>query len=616
MKHASIIELSENIAMVSVAHHSVHFANETVRAFYTYQPTCVAVEFPRELQDSMLGVIPQLPELRMVVFKTETVGRPIMVTTDPCDARIEAIRQALTHGLDLEFVDVAQAGTEDHWQPLPDHLAVEKIGAAAFANAYLESAPDLAPTTRQKAIAARLAAQAHAGKRVLFVGDVRHLPALKYLLCKDRKLSEPVAIPREDCKIQTTKVRPVLLPFVLGEIPYMTYEYDVFRSTASSDKTFSVPACLRRLLKDAAKQYKAEFDEDINLTEWRALFQFGRNLSIVRGKLRPGLYELVTASKACVDDEFGAIVLEIATSYLPSDIEDPEDLGMDRTKYQSLSIYTDMGDGLERIEPAYARPEMGTLEFNFKRRRPTPLERAVWQEDFFESFGSGICSWPPEDERIEKFFDFLRKRALDSISNEHTLVEEFSSSMQDGLDFRETMRNWHTGKLYVRRERRPPGKVGPVVLIWRDFNLGKYDLWRSTLYAENQNESDIAVYCAPLGQEMVGPKISRTEYHGIMSVFPAMGIPDVWIMRDLYRWRTCARLLLASAIMLSQEKYVAWVADKPPDRDLVALARDMHIGIIYLPLAGFSRKTLKRLRQVHILGSRAARGWAGDYITD
>ncbi|MBI5155183.1 hypothetical protein HZA57_08095, partial [Candidatus Poribacteria bacterium] len=511
-----------------------------------------------------------------------------------------------------ELIDSLQAGLGEKPLVLPDDFAATQTGAAAFAREWMRHAPELEVTPRQRLMAGR-AARLLPGLRMLVIADLRHAHAFARLLADPESAARFEDLDEDPPEARILPLAPIHLPHVTGEIPYLTHLYELFRSDSSSDEPFDILGGLTAILQAASRQYTEEFEEEVNLTEWRAILQFGRNLALERGWLRPRLYELVMAAKCCVDDDFGAVTLELATRYPPNE-EDAPDSVPDLSMHRGLDLYADLGDGLRVAEPAYARPDLTTVEFHFKRRRPSPLEKLKWQQEFFERFGDSICSWPPEDERIETFFGHLRKRALQSISADHTTVEEFSTSMLDGLDFRETMRNWHRGRLYVRRERLPPGNVGPVVLVWRDFPLGTPGLWRSTLYAENQNESDIAIYCSPLGKEMVGPLISRTEYHGVLSVFPAMGIPDVWTVPQLYSWGTCGRLLLASAILLSQERYVAWVAANPPDPDLKNFARRNKVHIIYLPLAGFSRKTLKRLRQVHILGSRRARDWAGDYI--
>ncbi|MCB2154225.1 hypothetical protein KQI84_05015 [bacterium] len=610
------MELSPDVAMAPTLLHSLSGANEARRALFAFQPQCVAIEVPRAVRAAFLQGLEELPRVGMIAFKEPKGRSPLVLAMDPCDARIEAARLALENGIRVELVDTLDAGRGETYRSHPDPLALERIGAAAFAEQWMKAMPDVAETTRQKIMAGRIARLA-GETRTLVVADVQHTAAFRRLLADRKKAAN---LPDIDAERELVRLLPMgerLLPLLLGEMPYLTYLYENFRQQASGDEQFEVLPALSEILNKASAQYRDEFDEEVNLTEWRALYQFGRNLSLVRGRLVPGIYELVIASKGCVDDDFGAIALEIAASYPPNQEDQERDPSEDPSRHRSLDLYVDVGEGLDRAEPAYPRPELHTVEFNFKRRRHSQRDRLQWQQDFASQyfFGLGICSWPPEDERIENFFDFLRKRALQSISEDHTTVEEFTSSMLDGLDFRETMRNWHRGRLYVRRERVPPGNVGPVVLVWKDCLLTE-QLWRTTLYAENQNESDISVYCAPLGKEMVGPMIARTEYHGILSVFPARGIPDVWTVQELYQWRTSARLLLASAILLCEEKYVAWVAPTPPDRDLVEYARQYNVGIIYLPLASFSRKTLKRLRQVHILGNRQARTWAADYISD
>jgi hypothetical protein len=52
-----------------------------------------------------------------------------------------------------------------------------------------------------------------------------------------------------------------------------------------------------------------------------------------------------------------------------------------------------------------------------------------------------------------------------------TVVEPFTTNLYDGIDIRETVRNWHTKTLYVRRERPVRGKPGAVVVIFEDEPL-------------------------------------------------------------------------------------------------------------------------------------------------
>src|SRR5690606_30750431 len=128
----------------------------------------------------------------------------------------------------------------------------------------------------------------------------------------------------------------------------------------------------------------------------------------------------------------------------------------------------------------FGLPAMEKISVRF-RRRPTLEMREQWQREWGEMDMAGICSWPPEDETQERFMDFLRKRALAVLSRDRRQVVEFSTSLLDGLDIRETLRNWHTGKLYVQQTPQPQGRVGAVVLVFDDEERDAAYAWRSTL---------------------------------------------------------------------------------------------------------------------------------------
>lgn len=628
------LPLAAGIAMVPVDRNVQAFADEVRRAVSQLQPDCLVLELPRVLTAELPRLLELLPEIHVLAWRTD-IGRSWMIAGDPCDPLIEAARLGQEHGIPCRLIDFPDGEGGEKPPVLPDDLAIEQLGLAAYATMCISRIAGHDITERERVLAARLRAIGGEFKRPLFIGGIRRFANLRLLLSQEPGF--PIDPPDMPITASIMRLRGSELTKFLREIPYTAYLYELFRSSHGPEERFPIMRALHQLLVRAARQYEAEYDERVSLTEWRALYQFGRNLSVVRGLLRPRLYELLIAAKGCVDDDFGAIALEVATTYPPNseaeipfeDDEEPEpwkpsaedeeepqeaeEPPMDR-RHGSFSSYADFGDGAERLEHAYGFPDLQELGITFRRRRPTEAEKDLWREQFQRGFWGGICSWPPEDALIENFFRTVRHRAFQQASESHSTVEEFGTSILDGIDLRETMRHWHEKKIYVRRERVPPGKVGPVVLLWRDMPLRTAGLWQTVLYAENQNESDIAFYSTPMGQEMVGPGITRIEYFGILSVFPAAQIPDVWRVRELSRWRTCGRMLIAAAIMLSEERYVAVVASHPPDNELRTFARESGRALLYLPLGTFGKPLLRRVRQCHILGGRNVRGYAGDYI--
>ncbi len=74
--------------------------------------------------------------------------------------------------------------------------------------------------------------------------------------------------------------------------------------------------------------------------------------------------------------------------------------------------------------------------------------------------GASICSYPPEDLVIEDYGRFLKKKGKSILSEERVRVEPFTTSILDGIDMRETIRNWYEGRIYVRQFQKIHGEVG------------------------------------------------------------------------------------------------------------------------------------------------------------
>ena len=135
---------------------------------------------------------------------------------------------------------------------------------------------------------------------------------------------------------------------------------------------------------------------------------------------------------------------------------------------------------------------------------------------------------------IERFGEFLKKKGTQILTEEAARTIPFSTSLEDGIDTRETIRHWHEKKLYVKVSGKPPGGVGSVVVIFDEDTsedksafVEKYP-WRTTWLGEHSQESDMAFYATPMAKNVVGPGISRCEYGGFMMSYPPRRMHDVW----------------------------------------------------------------------------------------
>ena len=98
---------------------------------------------------------------------------------------------------------------------------------------------------------------------------------------------------------------------------------------------------------------------------------------------------------------------------------------------------------------------LNTKRLRIRRRLPRPKQRlkpaglkprkkekfaGEWAQ---QTDGDAICSYPPEDLVIEDYGRFLKQKAKAILSEERARVEPFTTSILDGIDIRETIRNWH-----------------------------------------------------------------------------------------------------------------------------------------------------------------------------
>jgi hypothetical protein len=258
-----------------------------------------------------------------------------------------------------------------------------------------------------------------------------------------------------------------------------------------------------------------------------------------------------------------------------------------------------------------------------KSRKQSPIERRKKREPThrFSPTGSfSICSHQPEDIVVEKFGDFLRRKGKQMIADQNRQTIPFSTSLEDGLDTRETIRHWYEKKLYVKVQGRVKGGVGSIVVVFdediplEDQRFIEAYPWCTTWHGEHEQESDMSFYATPLGQEVVGPGICRCTYGGFLMTYPPRRVYDIWSDPDYAQCRNKAETLLMAAIDYAVEPAIVYVAAKPPRRLFKTFASRFGKKVVYLPIGQLSSSFLGKIRHFHVLDDHGRRGTADDYI--
>lgn len=607
----------DNICFVPVIHGRLEFAMAVIRWFARWRPAAVAVEFPQTLRDPLTKGLSRLPLLSVVLYQ-EKDGTHVYLPLEPTDGVVEAGRLALAQDIPLYFIDRDLEGMPQINEAFPDPYAVHRIGHTAYCAAYAAQCGDLEPARQDLLREANMAYQLQQLKtkhqRLLFVCGISHYPRIM------ARLSSPQAQPigrRQRDGVILSHLHDRSSREIMSEIPYLAAAYERQRNEllALWQQRPDAPPPLDRLqlheslLHDAARQHLKNSQEQVTPQQFAVLRRFARNYALVQGFLAPDFYQLVVAARGAVDDDYSYEAWELGSRYLWQE----ENPGLPTIELRGEDLF--LNQKKIRFHRRFRTVRRRLVPVPVKKKRLQEQRPGEWQRQWQ---GHMICSHPPEDLVVEGWGHYIKKKAGQILASENSRTVPFTSSLLDGIDLRETIRNWQEEKLYVKENRPMQGKVGSVVLIFDEDQPGQSEPerfpWRVTWLGEHEQESDMAFYSTPSGHNLVGPGISRCQYGGFMLTYPPMRVYDIWQDPYFDIARTKPERLLLAAIDYCEESQVAYIAAKPPRSWCHTVASRYRKKIIYLPIGMFSPVFLKKIRTFHVLDSHHVREYASEYI--
>jgi hypothetical protein len=626
------------VHVLPVLHEQLELAQVVVEAFQRLAPVAIAVELPRSLEMPLLAAVKRLPQVSGLRYRNAK-GEPVYFLIEPAEPLFEALRLGLEHRVPVSCVDLDLDDYPDHFEPLPDGYAVLRIGHQRYVEAYLQSKAgsrhDRLDDRREAAMAARLTRLAsQTDGPILFACGLAHAQRIADLIGKSD--AEPLDRAARS-EVTLFNVHPESCREVLGTWAYLSAAYERARATAlgrkvrpgqgevekprvinlfdrSRRRVGAAPApaeapaqelpvdrqrVLLDLFRDAGRRYEKTTGEELRPYHQRTWLKFLRNWSFAHLRLQPALFQIVVAARACVDDNFAYELFQEATSW-------PWQKAQAEIPTEPVSL-EDLRKSSERIR---FRPRQITRRLRALGSRRKLGDAGDWLQGFDQPFSH--CSYPPEDMALERFSTYVQKKTRGVLSEENKRVEPFSTSLLDGIDMRETLRNWHEGKLYVQELRKGLGGVGSVVVVF-DEDRDRYP-WEITWLGEVAEEGDMALYATHPLQQVVGPGICRAEYGGFLLSYPPGRMSDVWSDELFERALTRAERLLMAGVDYCEHKVVAYVAKKPPRPEMKSWAGRFGKKIVYLPIGQFSPDTLKKLRVFHVLFGKDKRSIAKDYV--
>lgn len=601
----------DNLFALPIIHYNMETASEVCKAIRTHKPACVAVEMAENLQLQLLHAASRLPDISIVTAYKKNRS-PIYYFCEPCDAAFEALRSSLEVGIPSFCIDLDIDDYPEFREPLPDPYSIFRIGLKEYYHVYQQSALEnklpqtMQDRNRELHMAKKLKELCLKYDSVLFVGGMFHFDRILSMI---DKTSFPHFDSFQRDYVEIATLTEDSMHEIMQEWGWISLHYENSRKAFIEGGEELFPPDRQKLifnlLKQAAKAYKENTGNTFAGYHLRNTMKFARNYALITGRLLPDLFQLLSSAKGCVEHNFAYEVFKIATEYpFRKNIEGLPEL--------PLTIEEVWGQS-KKIHLHLKQPSRKSFNSFFHRKDKS-------KASFYPPGPFSICSFPPEDTIIENFGTFLKKKGTQILTEEGTRSLPFSSSIEDGIDTRETIRHWSEKKLYVKVHGKPPGAVGSVVVIFDEDKpeegkpfKEKYP-WATTWIGEHNQESDMAFYATPITERIIGPGISRCEYGGFMMSYPPRRLFDVWSDPDYAECRSKAEVLLVAAIDYALKPLIAYVASKPPRTLIKSFAKRFGKKIVYIPIGQLSPVTLNKLRIFHVLDGRDKRDIAGEYI--
>jgi hypothetical protein len=619
-----VLQIGPKILALPVVHGSADCALEVRRIMLSQSFDCLAVPLPPSFQHDVEAAIERLPVPGIVVQRETSCYSPrwnpdcedvdrddedeavSYVPIDPCQPVIAALRIALGERIPRAFIDLETSCFEPHSAMLPDPYALKKVRLDRFAAAVLPSIPPPAtgqPRARINWMAHRLQQLQQHHESILLVCSILDWPWIR-----DSFQHGPAEIPDNDLVEATDfyQLDPATLIFMLGELPFITSLYERARAKLDDDQNLSIDG-VKELLLTARESYLDAMKgrgRRITPQTLRLCLKYIRNLSLIHKRIRPDLYTIVIAAKQVCGDNFALHVAETARQF---EFDRPSNFARVQMSIDRLRL----PDG--EIRSAKCRLPGPPMEWRSCElmRRPDIEQRRQWQMQWNPL---GQCSWPPEDDLIENFRSHVMDRAKQIMGADLVRTEKFTTSVRDGIDIRDTLRNWHTGDIYVKVYPPARGELDAVVMLFDSPADPRQYPWRSTWLAEHPQESTLAFYATNFTDEMVGPGIGLATYGGAMFLYPPISVKDIWLDPLLDFAETMEERLLSAACIYSRSSQIALLSALPPGAGWRRLARRFRKKWIHVPLAQFSDSTVQQLRMVHVLNGRQVRSYAAHFI--
>lgn len=584
-----------------------------IKSIYEIKPTGIGLCLPPFLKEAWITGVKNLPSISVIEIKYQENLREYQMIVPIC-ALVEGTRYAIETQKTLYFIDLPYIETQKSYEkPFLNPYLLKNLSYKDFTQTWLQTYKDFEQEEkdndhlRHTYIAGRIKEICKKEKTLVilipfwFLGKV--LEALKI---SNNVVYFPKLFPTD---VQIYSLHPRSIREILVEPGYFHKIYEEKRIELVENPCFFLDRVKiwEEILKHAIERYQKETGTRLSLRDYQVFGQFLKNYLLLKNKFLPDLIDLILAARGIGGDEFAFWVWEVATSY---------NLGNNKTLFPILRLSPEDLNFPSKKFRFSRKVKSLRNSFRFLKKFTTPEEREKFKKNFSGKF---ICSFPPEDIVVETFGKKAAEKGIKVVTENLRKIEPFLVSLKDGLDLKETIRNWILKEeIFVKEEPKASAKIGSIVIIFEEdpdpvTGKEKYP-WNFTWHGEHHQESDMAFYATDPKENIIGPGIARAKYGGFMLTYPPQRVYDIWKDPLFFLAENKPEKLLLAAIEYSLEKYILYIAKKPPSSFAKNWALRQGKKVVFLPIGSFSRSYLEKIRIFHVLEGHHVRSYAHKFI--
>lgn len=374
------------------------------------------------------------------------------------------------------------------------------------------------------------------------------------------------------------------------------------------------------LFLSTEKKYTDWTKMHVTASEKRDFFRFAYRLAMDRHSFFPSTFHMLLSAKSVINSNFAyemhKQVQEFPTNTLFENtlkqVQLPLDSFFEKTQKVSLKKFATI-----QSQKPISRKKLQSIHKNkpIKQHEGVPEEKYADNSWVYEDHAYS-CSFPSEDIFMEKLAFDCKKNAQEKVKAKEEMHRELMSDFCDGLDLRETIRNWHKDKIIVK-EKLSVGKadIGAVVFAFAKAEDDHKFSWQSFWLAEQHDDSHLMFYATPFKNEIIGPGIAKSEFGGFAVIPLDSYIDNPWTHPYILNFaQNSTECLILAGALASPHKNVLFISSHPPSQHIIKILKQSGKNIIYAKLDEFSQTDIRRVRTFHILAEAGVRAYAEKYI--